>query len=91
MSEMIVAQTKAAHLIGSHQRTNQPMWLVGIDEQRFNPPMLVEAVAPATDLLLPGFVDFAVWMKGHRAHQMTGIIVHPEATVHVTFDPKDNR
>jgi hypothetical protein len=65
---------------------DRPFWIVGVDGTTFNPPMLVEGVDASRDPDLEGWVDLSVWTKNHRVHQMTGLIVDPDATIFVTFD-----
>lgn len=65
---------------------DQPVWIVGIDQTRFEPPMLLEHVCEARDPDLEGCVDLTVWTKGHRPHQMTGLIVDPDAVISLGFE-----
>lgn len=87
---MEIEVIEAADLNQIHNRHRLTVWLVGVDQTRFEPPMLIEGVTEARDPLLEGWIDLSVWTKGHRIHQMTGIIVDPKTPITITFNPEEN-
>lgn len=57
---------------------NVIIYLAGFEGTKFDPPMLIEGVAPSNDPLLSGLVDLSVWSARPRQHVMAGLIVNPD-------------